>query len=192
MQFEKKEKVTIPTYTYLDYYTLKAKYETTQKCPLCSSEMTFSVSDRILSSVCKKNSCKSNMRILEDTYMTYDQQAGQRKKDYQHSIDSILRAKFDMLFDYSKPEKVDHLRSQYLATKADYDALYTQWIKSDPNHPKLKEDRLVLIQEMKTKYSPEIGDQLNHVLNQLQAIEYTRVYNEIVPRPIYDLEIRVL
>jgi hypothetical protein len=132
------------------------------------------------------------MRILEDTYITYDEYARQCKQDYEKSIEAILRAKFDRLFDYHSSGNLEQLRDHYLGQKETYDNLYIQWEKSDPNHPQLKKDRDELISKLKTSDSPEIHKQLNHVLNELHKIEYTRIYNETVPTPAYELEIRTL
>lgn len=193
MLVEKKEKVTIPIHTYLDYYQLKSKYQKNKKCPNCKNpDIVFDVSDRILSIVCPTRGCKSNMRILSDTYITYNEQFSQCKQEYANTIEDILRAKFDILFDYRKTEKVEQLRDHYLQSKAEYDALYMKWQQKNPNHPELKKDRNELIQKLKQKYDDTIRDQLNHVLDQIQSIEYTRVYNDVVPTPVYDLEIRVL
>jgi hypothetical protein len=194
MNVEKKEEIVIPTQTYSDYYKLKSKYEEGKKCPNCKKTDTvvFNVSGRVLSATCSTSLCKSNMRIFEDTYITYDEKAGRCKQDYAQSIDSILRAKFDILFDYNSLNNIEQLRKNYLAQKAEYDALYTQWEKTDPNHPELKKDRAELIQKLKMDYSPAICDQLNDVLNKIHTIEYTRVHNEIIPTPLYELEIRTL
>ena len=193
MLVKKEGKVTIPTHTYLDYYQTKAKYQKNKKCPICKNpDIVFHMSDRILSVVCPTPNCKSNMRILSDTYITYHEQFAKYKQDHADSIDEILRAKFDMLFEYRKPDKVEQLRAQYLHTKADCDALYLKWNQTNPNHPKLKKDRDVLIQKIKQTDDTTIRDQLNQKLDQIHSIEYTRVYNEIVPTPVYPLEIRVL
>lgn len=193
MNVEKKDMVTIPIHTYTDYYRLKAKYEETGKCPACKKpKMVFKIVDRILTATCPTPSCKSNMRILEDTYITYDEHARRSKQEYEASIDAILRAKFDRLFDYYSSSNIEQLRNHYLGQKEAYDTLYMQWEKSDPNHPQLKKDRDELISKLKTHDSPEIHKQLNDVLNELHKIEYTRIYNEVVPTPIYDLEIRTL
>ena len=193
MLVEKKEKVTIPQHTYLEYYQLKSKYQQNKKCPNCKNpDIVFNVSDRILSVVCPTAQCKSNMRILSDTYVTYQEQFSKYKQAYEESIDEVLRTKFDMLFEYRKTNKVDHLRTTYLQTKADYDTLCLKWSQTNPNHPELKKDRDELIQKMKHTDEAIIRDQLNEVLNQIHSIEYKRVYNEIVPAPIYPLEVRVL
>ena len=193
MLVEKMGTVTIQMHTYLDYYQLKSKYQKNKKCPNCkNSDIAFHVSDRILSVVCPHPNCKSNMRILSDTYITSHEQFDKYKQDHADSIDEILRAKFDMLFEYRKIDKVEPLRTNYLQTKADYDALYINWIQTNPNHPELKKDRDTLIRKMKQTTDSAIRDQLNHVLDQIHSIEYTRVYNEIVPAPVYPLEIRVL
>uniref|UniRef100_A0A6C0AHQ6 Uncharacterized protein n=1 Tax=viral metagenome TaxID=1070528 RepID=A0A6C0AHQ6_9ZZZZ len=192
MNVEKEDMVTIPIPTYSDYYGIKQKYEETGKCPNCKkTKMVFKVVDRILTATCTP-SCTSNMRILEDTYITYDEYARQSKQDYEKSIEAILRAKFDRLFDYQSSSNLEQLRDHYLGQKEVYDNLYIQWEKSDPNHPQLKKDRDELISKLKTSDSPEIHTQLNHVLNELHKIEYTRIYNETVPTPVYDLEIRTL
>ena len=193
MNVEKKEEIVIPTFTYLDYYRLKAKYEETKKCPNCKkTDIVFEVSNRILSCVCQTPKCKSNMRLAEDTYVTYDVKAAQCKKEYTESTNKILREKFDLLFDYKKKHNLESLRNHYLADKQDYDALYIQWEKANPDHARLQKDRAELIRKLKEDYSPAISEQLNHVLNEIHAIEYKRVYNEIIPTPAYELEIRTI
>jgi hypothetical protein len=132
------------------------------------------------------------MRILEDKFITYDEQFKQCKTNYTDSVDAILRAKFDLLFEYSKKEPVELLRADYVETKSGYDQLYLQWKQTDPNHPKLKKDCAELIKKIKERYDPAVRDQLNDALNQIHLIEYKRIYNDVVPRPTYDLEIRVL
>jgi hypothetical protein len=193
MNIEKEDMITIPTYTYSDYYRIKHKYEEEGKCPNCKKAgMIFKVIDRILSATCKTSSCKSNMRILEDTYITYDEHAQQCKQAYEASIDAVLRAKFDRLFDYHSTASLEKLRDRYLQQKERYAQLYLEWEKSDPNHPQLKKDRDELIAKIKTTDSPIIHQQLNEVLNELHKIEYTTVYNETIPKPFYELEIRSL
>jgi len=192
MNVEKKNMVTIPSHTYLDYYRIKNKYMTNHKCPKCGkkSSMVFKVENRILSTLC--SSCKFHIRIVEDTYITYDEHATRSKQAYENSIDAILRAKFDLLFDYHSSSNIEHLRNKYLEQKFDYDQLYMQWEQSDPNHPQLKKDRDELIAKIKVHNVPEIHTQLNEVLDQLHKLEYTTQYNEVVPTPVYDLEIRTL
>lgn len=193
MNLEKEDMITIPTYTYSDYYRIKQKYEEDGKCPNCKKPgMVFKVVDRILSATCKTQSCKSNMRILEDTYITYDEYARRSKQAYEKSVDTILRAKFDRLFDYHSASNLEQLRSHYLQQKEKYDQLYLEWGKSDPNHPQLKKDRDELIEKIKTTDSPVIHQQLNEVLNKLHKMEYTTIYNETIPTPFYELEIRTL
>ena len=194
MNVEKKNMVTIPSHTYLDYYRIKNKYMSNHKCPKCGtkSSVVFKVEKRILSALCSVPSCKFQIRILEDTYITYDENAARSKQAYEISIDAILRAKFDLLFDYHSSSNIEHLRNKYLAKKVDYDQLYIQWEQSDPNHPRLKKDRDELIAKIKVHNTPEIHVQLNEVLDQLHKLEYTTQYNEVVPTPAYDLEIRTL
>ena len=153
--------------------------------------MVFKVVDRILTATCTP-SCKSNMRILEDTYITYDEYVRRSKQAYEKSVEAILRAKFDRLFDYHSSSHLEQLREQYLGQKELYDQLYVQWEKSDPNHPQLKKDRDELISKIKTSNSPELHKHLNEVLNEIHKLEYTRIYNDTVPTPVYDLEIRTL
>lgn len=192
MNVEKKNMVTIPSHTYLDYYRIKNKYMSNHKCPKCGKKSTlvFKIEERILSALC--SSCKFHIRILEDTYITYDEHAARSKQAYENSIDAILRAKFDLLFDYHSSSNIEHLRNKYLEQKVDYDQLYIQWEQSDPNHPQLKKDRDELIAAIKVNNTPEIHIQLNEVLDQLHKLEYTTQYNAVVPTPVYDLEIRTL
>jgi hypothetical protein len=193
MNVEKKEEIVIPTFTYLDYYILKSRYDETKKCHNCKkTHIVFDNANRILSCVCQTPKCKSNMRLSEDTYVTYDVKAERCKKDYVESTDKILREKFDLLFDYKKKHKLEELRSYYLANKEEYDSLFIQWEKANPTHVQLQKDRAELIRKLKEEYSPEIAEQLNHVLNEIHAIEYKRVYNEIIPTPAYELEFRVI
>jgi transcription elongation factor Elf1 len=192
MNVEKKNMVTIPSHTYLDYYRTKSKYMSNHKCPKCGkkSTVTFKVEQRILSALC--SSCTFQIRILEDTYITYDEHAMRSKQAYENSIDAILRAKFDLLFDYHSSSNIEQLRKKYLEEKVGYDQLYIQWEHSDPNHPQLKKDRDELIAKIKVHNTPEKHVQLNEVLDQLHKLEYTIQYNEVVPTPVYDLEIRTL
>jgi len=192
MNVEKKNMVTIPSHTYLDYYRIKNKYMSNHKCPKCGKKSTvvFKVDKRILSAVC--SACTFHIRILEDTYITYDEHAARSKKAYEDSIDAILRAKFDILFDYHSSSNIEQLRNKYLKEKVDYDQLYIQWEQSDPNHPELKRDRDKLIAAIKVNNDPQIQIQLNEVLDQIHKLEYTTQYNTVVPTPVYDLEIRTL
>lgn len=193
MNIEKKDMITIPTNTYSDYYRIKHKYEENGKCPNCKKTgMEFKVVERVLSATCKNASCKSNMRILEDTYITYDEHMQQRKQSYEKSVDAILRAKFDRLFEYHSTSNIEQLRNHYLQQKEQYDEMYIEWAKSDPNHPQLKKDRDELIAKIKTTDNPVIHQQLNEVLNELHKIEYTTIYNVTTPTPFYELEIRTL
>jgi hypothetical protein len=136
------------------------------------------------------------MRVLEDTYITYDENAKRSKEKYENSIDAILRAKFDILFDYnSSTSNLEKLRDAYLKEKNEYDELYMQWQQTDPNHSQLKVDRdklIAVIKQEKKGDNRKIYEQLNEVLNQLHKIEYTTQYNERQRTPIYDLEIRTL
>ena len=133
--------VTIPNGTYSEYYTYKRYTEKNHTCYVCKQQgITFKEEDRILSIECPTENCKINMRILEDTYITYDENARRTKEKYEKSIDAILRAKFDRLFDYHSHSNLEKLRDTYLKEREGYDELYMQWQTSDPNHPQLKKD----------------------------------------------------
>lgn len=138
---------------------------------------------------------------MEDTYITYDENAMRSKEAYEKSTEAVLRAKFDHVFDYSSGVMTEEewkailirLRNNYLKEKEYCDELYMQWKTSDPNHPRLKEDCAKLIAAIKEKKdNRQIHNELNDVLDKLHEIEYTTQYHEVVRTPIYDLEIRTL
>ena len=193
MNVVKGDMVTIPNGTYSEYYTYKRYTEKNHTCYVCKQQgITFKEEDRILSIECPTENCKINMRILEDTYITYDENARRTKEKYEKSIDAILRAKFDRLFDYHSHSNLEKLRDTYLKEREGYDELYMQWQTSDPNHPQLKKERDILIAALKAHNHPNIQKALNEVLDKLHKIEYTTHYNEVARKPIYDLEIRTL
>ena len=190
MNVEKKNRVRIPI-SILEYYTIKKKFKKNKKCPECKkiseNQLGFSEKNRVLSCKCITPKCL-DIRIFLDTYITYDKKFEEIKNNFETCTDSIQREKFDIIFNYKKPVDVSVLKQNYLLAKEAYVNEYRE------RHAIVQPDytlRDEYIDALKKK-GVVSNEELNDVLNTIHSQLYTTVYDEVIRKPEYHLEIHVL
>jgi len=196
MNVVKKDMVIIPP-SINDYYRLKQYYQKKQICKNCkSSEIVFLEKNRILSCVCTPN-CKSNMRILIDSYVTYDENYNEIKQNYDDSVNIVLREKFDIIFKYKKAKDITKIAAHYTSAKKKFQEIQTTQIEKIEKRDALLKPYLDMRDEMikgikEHDRSNPIEEDLNETLNKIHEISYTTIGNTTFFMPDFDLEIFTL
>ncbi len=191
MEFRTIGLIRIPP-SYTEYYALQQKYKT--KCPNCKkSPLLFSENDRTLKVVCQTAKCKSNMEIVIPTYLTFDQLYTTQKNDFMNITDTVLREKFDLLFEYKKTTDLVKLKTNYVQKKNAYED--TQRRHEERTHERekdkkeLEDKREEMIQVLKSGKSTK--EELNDVLNEIHRTSYIKIGQEPVRVPEFERDIMV-
>jgi hypothetical protein len=197
MNVTKKDMVVIPP-NIKEYYKLKQYYQEKKKCKNCKSpKIVFLEEHRILSCVCPTSKCKSNMRILIDSYVTYDEKYNESKQHYNDSVNTVLREKFNIIFKYKDASDITEIATQYTRAKENFNEIQQKQIEKIEQHhallvPEL-EQRSQMIDAIKKGSGIEtLQTDLNVVLNKIHALTYVTMGETTLPTPEFDLEIFTL
>ena len=167
------------------YYLLKGKKS--KLCSVCKkSQLTFTEKNRTLTITCATPQCKGNMKIPIDTYYTYDTLYENNHQDYVDSVHKVIQKKYDILFKYTSDKDILELRTDYLHSKKNYDAMNQNYYEKD----NVKTETLKkLYAERNELISKKIkAEELNHVLNIIHTHEYKKLGNTYeVYTPFSDL-----
>ena len=191
MEVKKLSLIKIPP-SYTEYYALQKSYKT--KCPKCKkSPLLFSEKDRTLSVVCQTAACSSNMNIFVPTYLTFDKLYTDQKHDFINITDTVLREKFDLLFEYKKTTDLVKLKTNYLQKKHSYEDTQRRHeeatMERDRNKKELEEQREEMIKVLKSGKSTK--KDLNDVLNEIHRTSYIKIGNEPVKIPEFERDILI-
>ena len=197
MNVAKKDMVMIPP-NIKEYYKLKQYYQEKKKCKNCkNSNIVFLEKNRILSCACPTSTCKSNMRILIDSYVTYDEQYNESKQQYDDSISHVLREKFNIIFKYKDAGDITDIATQYTRAKEHFNEVQQHQIEKLERHHALLtpecEHRNQMIDAIKQGSGIEtLQTDLNVVLNKIHALSYVTIGDSTIPTPEFDLEVFTL
>jgi hypothetical protein len=189
MNVEKKNNIIIPN-NLSYYYEIKAKFNENHTCPECKkksdNQLVFSEKNRVLSCKCKTPGCL-DLRIYADSYITYDKKYNTIKSNFEKVTNNVLREKFDIIFDFKKSEDISSLTKKYVSTKETYRSLYEERDDIVPPNYTLRDEYIRTLKEDGVVSNEE----LNGVLNEIHTQLYTKVYNSILRKPTYALEVQV-
>jgi hypothetical protein len=194
-----------------DYYKLKNVYDSAiqkkkkVKCINCRkadmASLIFTMKDRNLISLCPTKGCTSNMIIPIETCKMYDDFYHESKQTYENTVDSILSAKFKILFGYmnEKESDIGRLKEMYKSDHEHYIQCITDY--KDIVYPKqlelngLEERRDDLIQQLKNPDADvkKIYKDLQPILCEIRKLKYIKVVpdsNAVINMPysITDLQ----
>jgi hypothetical protein len=190
MNVEKKSMIHIPI-TIFDYYNIKEKFMGNKTCPECKkkseNQLVFSIKNRVLSCKCITPQCL-NVHIYVDSFITYDKKYHDIKTNFDSCTDSILREKFDIMFNYKKPVDISELKQKFLWAKDEYIQEYHDRDKIVQPDYTLRDEYIETLKQRGVVSNEE----LNVVLNKIHSQLYTTVYDEVIRTPEYPLEIHVL
>ncbi len=203
MNVEKQNYVILPP-NIIEYYKLKVNYaKTKNRCPLCHKHpLLFLEKNRVLSCECKTEGCKANMKFFIDKVITYDELYSITRDNYSDSTDTVLKEKFDIIFNYKNVSDITDLKDKYLSDKLKYDDLYA-------DHYNKVEQKVTIIHdanEHKIEYigalkkslrdgngvPPGIPKDLNAVLDTIHKAKYTTLSQETILTPQFDLGFTIL
>lgn len=190
MNVEKKKNIIIPS-NISYYYELKQKFTENKTCPECkkrnATQLIFSEKNRVLSCKCKTSGCL-DVRIYAESYITYDKKYNSIKTNFETVTDTVLREKFDIIFDFKKSDDISSLTKTYLSTKESYRTMYEERYNIvQPNYA-LRDEYIQTL-----KHDGIVSkEELNGVLNEIHEQIYTKVHNKVIRKPEYELEILVL
>jgi hypothetical protein len=190
MNVVKKNTIIIPN-NLSYYYETKAKFTENHTCPECKkksdTQLFFSEKNRVLSCKCKTPGCL-DLRIYTDSYITYDKKYNTIKSNFEEVTHNVLREKFDIIFDFKKAEDISSLTKTYVSAKETYRSLYEERYNFvHPNYT-LRDEYIRTLKEDGIVSSEE----LNGVLNEIHTQVYTKVFNSIIRKPAYALEVQIL
>lgn len=184
--------------TLSDYYELKHKYELmiqkqrlnkkphiNRKCLVCGNPkgLEFYARQNCLYSVCQTPTCSNNIIIPIHKYTTYENEYDLSKQKYDASVQTILRNKFDILFNYKQSKDVDiePIRNAYLNSK-EYMNLLEQSYQYILESSEKQEKRIhayhmrdQIIKEIKKGSTSRLLSQLHEVLKTIHELNYSKI-----------------
>lgn len=200
MEVKKMGYIQIPP-SFFVYYTLKTKYLNSAKelCPKCKKgPLSFIETNRTLTVTCVNNKdCKNNMSIPVHTYVTHDSMYEKIKQEYKDSVNTILREKFDIMFNYKKPADISEIRNTYLNCKMLYNNVqqqhYDRLQSRKEKYDKLMVQHDELMGMIKSgKGEKNIQVDLNAILNEIRRLAYVKVGDEVILDTDFDREILII
>lgn len=166
-----------------------------KKCPECrKGKLSFDEDNRTFHITCSTPSCPNNMSIPIPIYYTFEELYEEKKKGYVASMNTILREKFDLLFDYKKSTTIEPMKQDFLKKRAEFQDIQhrhqgriesTEKAKSE-----LLEQKKEMIQKIKEQ-APVKTEELNAILNELHTLQYMKIGHESIPMPSFEKDILV-
>lgn len=204
MNIEKQDYIILPP-NIVEYYKLKQQVKKAKKdrCPICYKHpLVFLEKNRILSCECKTVGCKANMKFFLDQVITYDEFYSITSKNFENSIEAVLKEKFDIIFNYKSVSDITELKDKYITDKSKYDELYAHHYNKvqdkvdfirDANEHKIEHiDAIKKSIKDGNGMPPNIPEDLNAVLNKIHKVKYTTLSQETIMTPEFDLGVTIL
>ena len=127
-------------------------------------------------------------------YYTFEELYEEKKKGYVASMNTILREKFDLLFDYKKSTTIEPMKQEFLKKRAEFQDIqqrHQERIEStEKAKAELLEQKKDMIQKIKDQ-APVKTEELNAILNELYTLQYIKVGHESMPMPSFEKDILV-
>jgi len=190
MNVVKKGMIRIPP-SYQVYFDLQRH----KKCPECrKGKLSFSEDNRTFHITCTTPSCPNTMSIPIPVYYTFEEIYEEKKKEYVDSMNTILREKFDLLFEYKKATTIEPLKQDFLKKRADFQDIQQRHqeriLSSEKAKNEYLEQKLEMIQKIKEE-KPVKTEELNTILNELHKLNYVKIGHESIPTPSFEKDILV-
>jgi hypothetical protein len=190
MNVKKIGKIRIPP-SYQAYFDLQ-RYK---KCPQCrKGKLSFTEDHRTFHVICTTPSCPNTMSIPIPVYYTFDELYEEKKKGYVASMNTILREKFDLLFDYKKSTTIEPIKQDFLKKRSEFQDIqqrHQERIEStEKAKAELLEQKAEMIQKIKQQ-APIKQEELNTILNELHTLQYIKIGHETIPMPSFEKDILV-
>jgi len=190
MNVKKKGMIRIPP-SYQVFFDLQ-RYK---KCPECrKGKLTFAEDNRTFHITCTTPSCLNTMSIPIPIYYTFDELYEEKKKGYVASMNTILREKFDLLFEYKKSNTIEPIKQDFLKKRSEFQEIQQRHQERVESTEKAKseliEKKSELIKKIKEQ-SPVKTEELNEILNELHKLNYIKIGHESVPMPSFEKDILV-
>ena len=166
-----------------------------KKCPECGKgKLSFDEDNRTFHITCTTPSCVNNTSMPIPIYYTFDELYEEKKNNYMASMNTILREKFDLLFEYKKANTIEPLKQDFLKKRAEFQDIqqrhqerieYTEKSKAE-----LLEQKAEMIKKIKEQ-SHVKTEELNTILNDIHRLNYIKIGHESIPMPSFEKDILV-
>ena len=190
MNVKKIGKIRIPP-SYQVFFDLQ-RYK---KCPECrKGKLSFDEDNRTFHITCTTPSCSNNMSIPIPIYYTFDELYEEKKKSYVESMNTILREKFDLLFEYKKSTTIEPIKQDFLKRRAEFQEIqqrHQERIEStEKAKSELLEQKADMIKKIKEQ-APVKTEELNAILNEIHSLNYIKIGHASIPTPSFEKDILV-
>lgn len=190
MNVVKKGMIRIPP-SYQLFFDLQRH----KKCPECrKGKLSFEEDNRTFHITCTTPSCPNTMSIPIPIFYTFDELYEEKKKGYVNSMNTILREKFDLLFEYKRSTSIEPIKQDFLKKRSEFQEIQKRHQERIESTEKAKgelvEQKTELIQKIKEQ-KPVKTEELNTILNELHKLNYLKIGHESIPTPSFEKDILV-